>query len=51
MSKLRSPSPNFAPPNAYEGEACGECGNFTLVRNVHLHEVRCVRVTTGWCEL
>ena len=31
----------------YEGEACGECGNFTLVRNGTCLEVRYVRVDDG----
>ena len=26
----------------YEGEACGECGNFTLLQKRHLHEMRYV---------
>ncbi len=28
----------------YEGDACGGCGNFTLVRNGHLHEVQHLRL-------
>ena len=31
----------------YEGEACGECGNFTLGAQRHLHEVRYVRINDG----
>ena len=36
-----------AKAKGYEGEMCGECGNFTLVRNGTLHEVRYVRIHDG----